>query len=37
LKEAVVHSLMQKRFAPTKEQHAYLDATLTVQCRLEVR
>jgi hypothetical protein len=37
LKEAVVHALMQKRYAPAKEHDAYVDATLTVQCRLEVR
>jgi hypothetical protein len=37
LKEAVVHTLMQKRYVPAKERDAYVDATLTVQCRLEVR
>jgi len=37
LREAVVHSLMQRRYAPAKENDTYVDATLTVECRLEVR
>lgn len=37
LKEAIVHSLMQKRYAPAKENDTYVDATLTIECKLEVR
>lgn len=37
LKDAIVHSLMQKRYAPAKEKDRYVDATLTVECRVEVR
>jgi len=37
LKDAIVHSLMQKRYVPAKENDHYVDATLTVECRIEVR
>lgn len=37
LKETIVHSLMQRRYAPAKENDTYVNATLTVECRLEVR
>lgn len=37
LKNAIVHSLMQKRYVPAKESDHYVDATLTVECRVEVR
>ncbi len=37
LKEAVVHLLMQRRYAPAKEHDSYVDATLTIECRVEVR
>ncbi len=37
LNDAIVHSLMQKRYVPAKENDNYVDATLTVECRLEVR
>jgi TolA-binding protein len=37
LKDAIVHSLMQKRYAPAKERDRYVDATLTIECRIEVR
>lgn len=37
LNDAIVHSLMQKRYAPAKENDHYVDATLTVECRIEVR
>ena len=37
LKDAIVHSLMQKRYAPAKENDHYVDATLTIECRIEVR
>lgn len=37
LKEALVRSLMQRRYAPAKENDTYVDASLTVECRLEVR
>ena len=37
LNDAIVHSLMQKRYAPAKENDHYLDATLAVECRFEVR
>lgn len=37
VKEAVVHSLMQQRYVPAKENDTYIDATLTIECRLEVR
>jgi hypothetical protein len=37
LNDAIVRSLMQKRYAPAKENDHYLDATLTVECRVEVR
>ena len=34
LKDAIVHSMMQKRYAPAKANDNYLDATLTVECRV---
>jgi hypothetical protein len=37
LKDALTHSLMQKRYVPAKEGDSYVDATLTLECRLEVR
>ena len=37
LKDAIVHALMQKRYVPAKENDHYVDATLTVECRIEVR
>lgn len=37
LQDAIVHSLMQKRYVPAKENDQYVDATLTVECRIEVR
>jgi hypothetical protein len=37
LKDAIVHSLMQKRYVPAKANDHYVDATLTVECRIEVR
>lgn len=37
LKEAVVHLLMERRYAPAKEHDSYVDATLTIECRVEVR
>jgi hypothetical protein len=37
LKEAVVHLLMRRRYAPAKDHDSYVDATLTIECRLEVR
>jgi len=37
LKDAVVHSLMQRRYVPAKEHDSYIDSTLTIECRVEVR
>lgn len=37
LKDAIVRSLMQKRYVPAKVTDQYVDATLTAQCRIEVR
>ena len=37
LKEAVAHSLMQRRYVPAKDHGSYVDATLTIECRVEVR